>query len=106
MIDALGFDPGFEVEVGSSNVSLGEAMTRDLEITASNLNFLRSWADFSGSDELEALLAPGNKEQLSEFIDEHQIIDIIRRFPASPGPQEFVSILRKLSPRLNAGILP
>jgi sulfite reductase (NADPH) flavoprotein alpha-component len=99
LIDVLDLDPSVEVEAGARTVLLGEALTKDLEITASNVNFLRAWADLSGSGELQALLEPDQKEQLSRFIGEHQVIDIIRRYPASTGAQEFVSNLRKLSPR-------
>jgi len=78
---------------------LGEVLRRDVEITVPNLGFLRSWAELSSSAQLRGLLAATNQTALGEFVDTHQIIDIVRLFPAQVDAQIFVDTLRKLSPR-------
>jgi sulfite reductase (NADPH) flavoprotein alpha-component len=98
-VEALGVDAGTEVRLGERRTTLAEALGKDLEITAPNLGFLRAWAVLSGAAELSALLEPERQAELSRFVDAHQIIDILRRFPATVGAEEFVAILRKLSPR-------
>jgi sulfite reductase (NADPH) flavoprotein alpha-component len=45
------------------------------------------------------LLDAEHHDELSEFVDSHQIIDIVRKYPAKMTAGEFVSALRKLSPR-------
>jgi sulfite reductase (NADPH) flavoprotein alpha-component len=98
-VDVLGVDAGTEVHVGKRRTTLAEALGRDLEITAPSLGFLRAWSVLSGAAELSALLEPERQAELSRFVDAHQIIDILRRFPATVGAEEFVAFLRKLSPR-------
>ena len=40
-----------------------------------------------------------SQAELSRFVDTHQIIDVVRQFPAVVNAQSFVDSLRKLSPR-------
>jgi sulfite reductase (NADPH) flavoprotein alpha-component len=98
-IDALGFDAGTEVRNGERATTIVEALGKDLEITVPSLGFLRAWARMSGAAELSALLEPDRQAELSRFVETHQIIDIVRRFPAPVGAGEFAAILRKLNPR-------
>ncbi len=79
--------------------SVIDALSHDLEITAPTVSFLRFWSAQSGAAELEALLAADNKSALSVFLDEHQIIDIVRQYPAETDVSAFIGSLRKLSPR-------
>ena len=95
----LGFDPATEVEVAGDRVTLGEALGSKLEITTTSLGFLRYWAGLSRSGELSELLQPANKEALTDFVDTHQVIDVVRKYPASPGAAEFAASLRRLGPR-------
>jgi len=98
-IDVLGFGAEAEVHVGERRTTIGEALGKDLEITVPSQGFLRSWAGLSGAAELSALLEPEGHAELSRFVATHQIIDIVRRFPAMVGADEFAAILRKLNPR-------
>lgn len=98
-IEVLGLDTDTEVEVFDKVTTVGEALQKDLEITVANLGFLRAWAEFSAADELAALLEPENADALSRFVDAHQVIDIVRKFPAAVSAQQFVASLRKLGPR-------
>lgn len=99
LLAELGFDGDARLATDTAGVSLRELLTNRLEITALNLGFLRAWAELSDNDELRAVLEPGQQEALSDFVDRHQIIDVIRHYPASPGVAEFVAALRTLSPR-------
>lgn len=98
-LDLLGFDAGTEVEVFDKGTTIGDALQKDLEITAPNLGFLRSWAEFSGENELVALLESDDAGALSRFVDSHQIIDVVRKYPAAVNAQQFAGSLRKLIPR-------
>lgn len=87
------------VEVADASIVLADALHQKLEITAVNLGFLKAWAAYSMAQELAALLADGAQDALSTFVDEHQIIDVVRKYPAAVSAQQFVDALRKLSPR-------
>lgn len=98
-VEWLGADAGDEVEVDGDTMTLGDALSTELEITASNVNFLRAWAELSAAGDLQELLEPERKEQLAGFLYDNQVIDIVTRYPAETGAQAFVATLRKLSPR-------
>jgi sulfite reductase (NADPH) flavoprotein alpha-component len=98
-IAALGFEANASVTVQDETLTIEDALTEKLEITAPSLGFLRAWAEYSAAKELSALLQPGEQQALSKFVDSHQIIDIVRIFPATVSAQEFANSLRKLSPR-------
>ena len=43
----------------------------------------------------------GDPAELAEFLKNREFVDLLGEFPsARPSPQEFVSLLRKLMPRL------
>lgn len=98
-IDELGFEADALVSVRDEETTIAEALRRKLEITVATLGFLRRWAEFSDSAELNDLLEAGQQDALSAFIETHQIIDVVRKYPAEVGVGEFLSSLRKLSPR-------
>lgn len=99
LLDLLALPADQHVEVQDESVTLRDALHQKLEITAPNLTFLKAWAAKSQAKELQALLTPGQESQLTTFVETHQIIDILRRFPAKVSATEFAGMLRKLSPR-------
>ena len=103
LLAALSLRADEAVSLSGKQSRLDQALQQDVEITALNLGFLRSWAVASAAEELVDLLAANdhskNQQALADFVDTHQIIDIVRQFPASVTAQDFVSSLRKLSPR-------
>jgi len=99
LIDLFGFAAETRVTINDQELSVEYALTRKLEITALNLGFLRSWTEIADSDVLRGLLAAAQRSSLAEFVATHQIIDVVRRYPAELDAQTFVATLRKLSPR-------
>lgn len=98
-LEFLGTDAEEQVHIDDEIIGLGDALTHRLEITASNPGFLRAWSQHCDATELEALFADGRQQSLREYLDEHQIIDIVREYPADIDADEFVELLRKLNPR-------
>lgn len=96
-IDVLGLDGTTPVIVRDKNLSLADALLHELEITGASLGFLKAWSVLAANDELGAVLQ--DKIRLGELIETHQVIDIVRRFPAPVDAQVFVDSLRTLSPR-------
>jgi len=99
LLDYLGADADDEVSLGDESVPLGVALTHRLEITTASVGFVRAWSGISAAPGLAALLEDGRQAELGEFLDAHQVIDILRRFPADVDAARFVAMLRKLSPR-------
>lgn len=97
LIDALGFDAMTPVDVRGKSQSLRDALSNGLEITATNVAFLNAWSGICSSDRMQAMI--DDREQLGRLVDNWQVIDVVREFPASTDAQTFVNSLRKLSPR-------
>lgn len=101
LLDRLGLDPAAAVAVRQRQTTLGEALTRDLEITAATPRFLDHWAGVSGSGELAALAAADAGEARRAFLRGNHVLDIVERFPVSGLDAEtLVAGLRPLQPRL------
>lgn len=82
-------------------VSFEEALEQYLDITALSKNILKKYNEIAKSEELEALLAEDKKETLKNWLWGRQIIDLLEGYPVKDiSAQVFVSILRKLPPRL------
>lgn len=80
---------------------LGEALEADFEVTVATPRFLQQWADVTASGELKSLLGEDQLDARSAFLRGHQVIDIVRAYPA-PGvaPAALTAGLRPLQPRL------
>ncbi len=80
---------------------LREALLSNFEITVLTKPLLEQAAKLSGSEALRELTLPENKDKLKEYAAGRDLLDLIRDFgPWNASAQEFVSILRKLPPRL------
>lgn len=103
LVGVLGLDEDADITWQGETLNLRRALLQNLEITALNLGFLRSWAALSKNVELQARLDVKNDEKrqtaLSEFIATHQVVDVVRHFPALVDAQTFVGALRNLNAR-------
>lgn len=99
LLEEFEADGDTQVEFSDERRVAADVLRKDVEITAVNLGFLRTWAEYSGSKTLERMLDGADKEALSAFVDSHQIVDVVRRFPADIGLQNFIDSLRPLSAR-------
>jgi len=99
IIGLLGLDPGAAVELRGETLPLAAAMSRKLEITAANAAFLAAWRDLSGDPELARILDADDPAGRHALIDTHQVVDVLRRFPAAVDASALVAMLRPLAPR-------
>ncbi len=102
IMDTCCFDPRERVSGNAgSEVALREALTRHYDVTGLSKNILKKYNDKAGSDKIAKLLDPENKEDLHNYLWGRQIIDLLEDFPVKGlSGSEFVSILRKMPPRL------
>jgi sulfite reductase (NADPH) flavoprotein alpha-component len=81
--------------------SLKEALLSTFEITVLSKKLVKDAAELSANAQLRDLVSPGNEEKLKAYIDGRDLLDLVRDFgPWGNSAQEFVSILRKMPPRL------
>jgi sulfite reductase (NADPH) flavoprotein alpha-component len=101
LLDALKLTASATLSGKAGPRSLGEALEADYEVTVATPRFLQQWADVTDAGELKGLLAEDRLDARNEFLRGHQVIDIVRAFPA-PGvaPVALTAGLRPLQPRL------
>ncbi|MDB4521743.1 sulfite reductase flavoprotein subunit alpha, partial [Akkermansiaceae bacterium] len=84
-----------------AEVSLREALITSYDIRSLNKRLLKAWSERSGSPFLRALVESGSREEIEEFCWGRELIDLINDHPADfADGEEFVSVLKKLQPRL------
>jgi sulfite reductase (NADPH) flavoprotein alpha-component len=101
LLDRLALPAEAPVTVRQRTTTLGEALGRDLEITAATPRFLEQWAKLSDAAELHALAGADAGEARMAYLRGHHVLDIVERFPV-PGlaPEALIAGLRPLQPRL------
>ncbi|MFD2511145.1 sulfite reductase subunit alpha [Halalkalibacter alkalisediminis] len=83
------------------SLPLGEALTTYFEITLLTKKIMQQAAQFTENEEIQKLVLPENKDQLKEYIEGRDLLDLIRDFgPLNGSAQDIVSLLRKMPPRL------
>ncbi|UAY70954.1 assimilatory sulfite reductase (NADPH) flavoprotein subunit [Bacillus paralicheniformis] len=102
LLAELKWDPNATVTVDQGeNLSLKEALTSYYEITVLTKKFIQQAAELIANEKLRELVAQENADQLKAYIAGRDLIDFVQDFgPITVAPQDFVSILRKIPPRL------
>ncbi|SDI65469.1 sulfite reductase (NADPH) alpha subunit [Ferrimonas sediminum] len=98
LLRLLALEGDQQVQVKDQTLSLRQALTEHYELTLLHPALVGAWAEFSGNEALAATAA--DREQLKTFIQQHQLIDLAQRYPASVEATALLSALRKLTPRL------
>ncbi len=75
---------------------LQQALTENLELSLINKDFVTKYAELAGSDTLKATLENGYQD----FIQSHQIVDVIKRAPKKLKAQQLVDLLKPIKPRM------
>jgi sulfite reductase (NADPH) flavoprotein alpha-component len=103
ILKALQFDGEEQVTGAEGNqVPIRLALVRDYQIRAPHREFLNAMAEHDATDQyLKELISADVRTELDKFLWGREIIDFLLE---SPGvnftPEEFVSLLKKLQPRL------
>ncbi|MBR9760106.1 sulfite reductase subunit alpha [bacterium] len=102
ILKITGFSESDEVEHKAfGKTSLGDALRSKLDITGISRAVAKKFLALSPNTELETLLSDESKAEFSAWIWGRQIVDLLKVFPIKGlTAQQFVSILRKLPPRL------
>ncbi len=99
LLAVSGLQSDSPVTLDEEEIQLGEALESRLEVTALSLPFLKAWSALSGSEELAGILAEDRRDELAALLESHQVIDVLRQYPAVVDAQQLVDAMRRLAPR-------
>ncbi|MDA7650999.1 flavodoxin domain-containing protein [Akkermansiaceae bacterium] len=86
---------------GGGEASLREALITSYDIRSLNKPLLQKWQSRSGSPFLRGLVDGGSKDDFEDFCWGRELVDLVTEHPADfADGEEFVSVLKKLQPRL------
>lgn len=100
VIAALQLNKEDQVQVEDRTISLEEALTSHFEITTLTKPVLQKIAEYTTNAELKQLVEE-NGAKLKEYIKGRDLLDLIKDYgPFNVTSEQFVSVLRKMPPRL------
>ena len=99
VLAATGLHGDVLVDHDGHSLSLSEWLSSRRELTRLSRPLLASVAEHSGAQDLAQLLQPGNAE-LATLLGTHQVIDVLRRWPAQWEAATLVASLRPQVQRL------
>ncbi|WP_442596662.1 sulfite reductase subunit alpha [Neobacillus sp. D3-1R] len=103
ILEEMDWDGIVAVTVGKGDevLPLREALTNYFEITLLTKKILQGAAAFTENEELQRLLLVENAAEVKEYCNGRDLLDMLREFgPWKMTPQEFVTLLRKMTARL------
>ncbi len=103
LIGEMGWKPDEPVAVNKQGAQrpLREALLRNYELTVLTKPVLEQAARLSSNKGLAALLEPGHEQALRDYIQNRDVLDLVRDYsPWGASAGQFVSILRKMPARL------
>ncbi|EWS77625.1 NADP oxidoreductase [Xylella taiwanensis] len=100
VLTTLKLSAHIQVTQDKETLPLSEWLATRREVTRLSRPFLAAHAERSGAEELRALLTPTQTAGLAALLNDHQLIDLLRRWPADWDHTALVAALRPLTPRL------
>lgn len=98
IIEITGIDASDGVQRGEEALPASEWLSRRLELTQLTRPFVDAWAALSDSAELRKLL--DDREALADWVASRQVVDVLRKYPATAGAAQLVGSMRGIAPRL------
>lgn len=86
------------VTLKSQTFTLKEALLHHCELTQNSAPIVKAYAQLTRHEDLLSLVS--DKIKLQQYADKYPINEMVRQYCAQPTAQEFVDILRPLTPRL------
>ena len=99
VLEASGVSGDTSVTIGNDTLPVSEWLATRREITRLSRPFLATLAERAEAADLGTLLEPGNGD-FAELLADHQLIDVLRRWPAAWDADALVGALRPQAQRL------
>lgn len=100
VLETLSLDGDEAVSISGQTLPLRDWLSDKRELTKLARPFVARHAERAGSSDLQALLASGNAGALGPWLENRQVVDLLREHPADWSGQALVEALRPLLPRL------
>lgn len=98
LLALLSIDGQTEITLDDSAISIRDALINRFELTQLHPGFVSTYAQLTDNEALSAIAA--DKAAVRDYIDERQVIDVVAEHPAQLAAADFVTALRKVTPRL------
>jgi sulfite reductase (NADPH) flavoprotein alpha-component len=95
-----GLDAGTAVRIDGEPLTLGDALAHRLELTLLGRGFIETYAASHAIAPLQALLVPEQRGALADYLDQRQVIDVLREHPVALSAEQLVDALKRVTPRL------
>ena len=86
------------IQINNEPVTIKDALIQNYELTQLHPDFVKDYAELTNQKKLLKISA--NQKELQNFIDDRQIIDVIKEYPSKLAAKDFSKLLRKITPRL------
>jgi sulfite reductase (NADPH) flavoprotein alpha-component len=100
VLRALSLDGDARVRLDGTERTLRDWLGGHRELTKLSRPFLAAHAAQARASELNELLAPGRGADFASLLGSHQLVDVLRRWPAEWDAEGLLAALRPLAPRL------
>ncbi|MBB5863235.1 assimilatory sulfite reductase (NADPH) flavoprotein subunit [Xanthomonas sp. 3058] len=100
VLQTLRLDGHAPVTIGDETLPLNEWLATRRELSKLSRPLLAAHAERARADDLQALLTPTQTAGLASLLADHQVIDVLRRWPAAWDHDGLLAALRPLTPRL------
>ena len=100
VLEATRLDGNTAVTLGEETLSLHEWLATRRELTRLSRPFLAAHAARSGAASLQQLLDPTQPAGLAALLADHQLVDVLRRWPADWDHEALLGALRPQAQRL------
>lgn len=100
VIRELSLDASAAITVNGVSRTLQEWLAQHRELTQLTRPFLKAHNDRANHPELAGLLNGDNPQDLRAFLLSHQLLDVLKKYPATWTADDLVTSLRPLTPRM------
>lgn len=97
LLNNLQIDPATEVKIDGKTLPIRQALVENFELTQCYPGFIKAYAAISNEKALADIAA--DTGSLREFVVNHQVFELVRKYPASVSAEQFIGCLRRLTPR-------
>lgn len=100
VLDVTGLDGALQADHDGHSRPLAQWLGEHRELTRISRPLLASVAERSAHPELARLLDPAQKSELASVFEDHQLVDVLRRWPAEWNAEALLGTLRPATHRL------
>ncbi|MGE8279175.1 MAG: assimilatory sulfite reductase (NADPH) flavoprotein subunit [Stenotrophomonas sp.] len=100
VLDVTGLDGSQQVDHDGHSRPLSQWLGEHRELTRISRPLLAAVAERSAHPELATLLEPAQKTALAQVFEDHQLVDVLRRWPAEWSTDALLGTLRPAAQRL------